>query len=346
MPRLSSHEPHSIQVYHLNQIGDMLFSLPLLANLRVTYPHAHILSVLRPGLEHIWSMSKLTDEYLVRDCSTLLERARLVKALRKRHPDLAIVLPQSWEPALFAFLSGARRRVGFGRTSLESLLTDVVPKHTPPSVENNLRLLEPLGVPMARKDYVGLIKPSLSEMKRVAMRLSRAGVEAGKRLVILAPGASRKVAIKEWPAEKWAEVANALAARKDTSVAIIGVEPADNITRLVKWPVLDLTRRTTLPELAAMLSMTDLFIGIDSGPMHMAAALGVQVIAIYGPSDPTLTPPMGIGHTIVRTGIECSPCFRKSCPIGRVCLTQLPAVRVIDAAAEALGPAAATYRPG
>ena len=135
----------SIQVFHLNHIGDMVFSLPLLASLRRAFPKARIVSVLRPPVLGIWQLSGQAHEFLVREKKgSLATRMELVRALRKRDPDLTIVLSQAQAHHHGVALALAVR-VGFKKTKMGWLLTHRVKKSGPPSTENNLRLLEALG---------------------------------------------------------------------------------------------------------------------------------------------------------------------------------------------------------
>ena len=99
-------------------------------------------------------------------------------------------------------------------------------------------------------------------------------------------------------------------------------------------------------EWAALLDRADLFIGVDSGALHVAAALGTQVVGLYGPSDPNITGPQGLGHLVVRHPVDCSPCFRRTCSIGRVCMINIEADAVIEAAERALADADALDPPG
>jgi lipopolysaccharide heptosyltransferase II len=327
-----------IAVFHVNQIGDMIFSLPLLANLRHRYPRARIVSVLRPHLREIWDMAGLGDEFLIRDRTSRFRGfLPIVRALRKRSPDLCVVQSQTLEPALLARLSGAPERVGFRIAWWDRfLLTRVVPKDTPPSVANNLRLGEAAGAPSVRKDYVGLLRPPAGERIRMMRRLAEHRVSAHTRLIVLAPGASAGRALKLWTDEGFAAVADHFAAQPGTAVAFAGGESLSGIVSRVSHPVLDFSGATTLPELAALLDRADLLISVDSGPLHMAAAMATPVVGIYGPTDPALTGPMGIGHRVVRFGVPCSPCHLKECSIGRICMQDLPPSAVIQAAEEIL----------
>lgn len=321
-------------MYHLNQIGDFLFSLPLLASLRQAFPQAKIVSVLRPALVDLWKMSGLGHEYIVRPTGlNLQDRARLVRALRKRHPDLAVVLSQSCEPAVLAWLSGARTRAGFQPHPFALLLNHSVKKDTPPSISNNLLLLRQLGITPRKTDYTGLIHPLRGEVHRMHGRLEEAGVRTDDDLVILGPGASARRAVKEWDYARFARVADHFNQKPGVKVAVVGTVPADELIHQASSPILDFTCSTTLTELTALIDRATLFVGIDSGTLHLAGALAVPLVGIYGPTDHTLTGPPGPWSRIVRTGIGCSPCRENHCRIQtRECMENLPESLVIEAA--------------
>jgi len=330
-----------IAVFHLNQMGDLIFSLPLLANLRQGFPRARIVSVLRPHLRDLWAMSGLGDEFLVRDRQARLANLLpLARALRKRSPALCVLQTQSLEPAVLARMSGAPARVGFRIAWWDRLfLTHVVPKDTPPSVANNLRLGEAAGAPAIRRDYVGLLRPPAGERIRMMRRLAQHRVTARTRLIVLAPGASAGRALKLWTDDGFAQVADHFASQPETAVAFVGQSALSGRLQRMSRHILDFTGRTTVPELAALLDRADVVVSVDSGPLHMAAAMATPVVGIYGPTDPALTGPMGLGHRVVRLGVPCSPCHLNECPIGRVCMEHLPASLVIQAAEEALAEA-------
>lgn len=321
-------------MYHLNQIGDFLFSLPLLASLRQAFPQAKIVSILRPALVDLWKMSGLGHEYIVRPPGqSLQDRARLVCALRKRRPDLAVVIAQSYEPPILAWLSGARTRIGFQPNPFALFLTHRVKKDTPPSISNNLLLLQQLGITPNKTDYTGLIHPLRGEVHRMHGRLEEAGVRDNDDLVLLAPGASAKRAVKEWDYTRFARVADYFNEKPGVKVAVVGTLPADELIQQASSHILDFTCSTSLTELTALIERATLFIGIDSGTLHLAGALAVPLVGIYGPTDHTITGPPGPWCRIVRTGIECSPCRENYCRIQtRECMQNLPESLVIEAA--------------
>lgn len=334
---IDAQDVRRIQVFHLNHLGDMIFSLPLLASLRRQFPRARIVSIVRPPVLDLWQMAGLADDYLVRDKrGGWRRRLALLRAVRKREPQLTFVLSQALESCMLAWLSGAPRRVGFTHTKLGWLLTDRVPKDGPPSTANNLRLLSGLGVDPARKDYVGLLRPPLGEVRRMDARLTGMGAPSHRRLIVLGPGASAKRSVKEWTDEGFAAVADHFSAQPDTSVAIVGTVPADPILQLTRGSVLDFTCKTTMRELVALLDRADLFIGVDSGALHIAGATGTPIVGLYGPSSELITGPQGRTSVALTHPVPCHPCFKPTCSIGRPCLVLLRPREVIEAAEDVL----------
>jgi lipopolysaccharide heptosyltransferase II len=155
--------------------------------------------------------------------------------------------------------------------------------------------------------------------------------------VVLHPGA--RWASKIWPAASWAQLADRLSREKNLTVVITG-SPGDRalaaqIEAQMQEKAWNLAGRTSLKELAGIMQKARLAITADTGPMHLAAALGTQVVALFGPTAPGRTGPFGAGHRVVRLGVECSPCFQRYCPQPR-CLTALSPDAVLAAVEKSL----------
>ncbi len=339
---LDPREVRSIQVFHLNQIGDFLFSLPLLASLRQAFPHARITSVLRPHLVDLWRVAGQSDEAILRPAKMgWVRRLLLGRELRHNNPDISFLLAQSYEPALLSWLSGSRFRMGYTSTALGRLLTHQLPWVGIPTTENALRLLESgLGITPAKRDYVGLLKAPADAVRTMDNLLMQHGVTETGRLIVLGPQASSARRSKEWTDEGFALVADHFTSQPGTFAAVVGSEQMSGITSRIERPLIDLAGKTTIPELAALLERSALYIGIDSGVMHLAAASGKPVVGLFGPTDPTVTGPQGTGHRIVGRSASCSPCFEEDCSIGRICMMEITPGQVIEAAEQALAESA------
>lgn len=318
-----------IACFHLNQIGDLVFSLPALKCIRDAFPDAHVTSVVRPSAVELLEDAGLVDEVLVRSGGFRGRKIRLARRLAVRRFDLAVVFSQSAECAILAYLSRAPRRVGFVNTSLGILLTRRAPFTHPPSVENNLRLVEACEIAVTTRDYVHLLRPSAECVGRADRKLVQAGIADDDRIVALSPGTSGRRRVKEWTDDGFAMVARHLVG-KGLRVVVIGTVAAEGITRGCP-EVIDLSGRTSLGEAAAILARSEALVSVDSGILHLAAAVGTKVVGLYGPSDPRVTGPRGDGHVVLTANADCSPCKLEGCRFERKCMTNLHPDSVIDA---------------
>ena len=318
-----------IACYHLNQVGDLAFSLPALRCIRHSFPDSMITSVARPNAVELLGCTGLVDEVLVRRDGFDRAKLGLARSLRKRRFDLAIVFSQSAECAVLARLSGAPKRIGFADTSLGGLLTRRVDFFHPPSTENNLRLISEAGCHITCRDYSGLLKPTADLIQRGNRVLAENGIEIGEQLVALSPGTSGRRNVKVWTDEGFSEVGRHLTER-GYRVVVLGTEPARGI--VAGCPkIVDLGGKTNLGEALAILARSRALIAVDSGILHLAAAAGTKVIGLYGPSNPRITGPQGQGHIVLTSGEDCSPCMRTECKFERKCMTNIDVRRVIDA---------------
>jgi lipopolysaccharide heptosyltransferase II len=237
--------------------------------------------------------------------------------LRATQYDIAIDLQGLLKSGVWMGLAPARRKVGFNGTREGShlFLTERVPigcrdMH---AVERYLSLVEAIGAIPSRVDF-GL---SVSEVARSRLRgmLRKEGWGPGTPYAVLVPGARWET--KRWGAASFARMADRLQGTLGLHVAITGV-PADRplaagILARMREPVLDLTGRTDLPALMALLAEAKVVVSTDSGPMHLAAALGRPAVCLFGPTAPWRTGPYGKGHRVIRAAVSCSPCFRRRC---------------------------------
>ncbi len=290
--------PASVAVFHLNQVGDLLFSLPALAALRAGYPEARITSVVRETVAPLLDGSPLVDSVLThggaRDFFDTAER------LRDAGVDLAVCLSESPRSRLLASLGRSSRRVGLDGGPLASLLTTRVEKVGLPSTSNNLRVVRALGCPVPTESYVGLLEVLPEDGEAARRILAEAGVDVGgSRLVVLAPEVSKGRESKSWPAERFATVSRRLAGTPGWTPVLVGSTPSVCFEEAPPGCV-DLGGRTGLRDLVGLLSLAGLFVGNDSGVLHLAASLGLPCVALFGPTDPAETGPHGGPHDILR----------------------------------------------
>lgn len=305
-------DPQRIVCIHLNQIGDLLFSLPALYNLRKRFPNVHISSIVRPGCAELLARTGLVDDVIPRPKRGNVSDAKLAFGLRKDMCDLLVLFSTSPAAWGMAQLSGARVKAGFIDFMNGFLLDIVSPWSSPPSTVNNLRLIELVGCDIIKRDYVGLLKTTEADRKESQRILCDSGIVENQKYVVLSAGTSEGRETKCWTFQGFAGIADRLMDGFGLKSVIVGVGGGQSISSLTQNAV-DLTGKTSLPVLAAVLEQSSVFIGIDSGVMHLAAAMGVPVVGLFGPTDPTLTGPQGDRHAIVRVALECSPCLKSDC---------------------------------
>ena len=286
-------QPSRAVVFHLTTLGDLLFSLPLLVGLKQGWPGTRLVGAARAYLLPLLRLTGLVDDVLARP-TRFPAKWRLLAALRHERFDLAICLAMSVETMLLARLSGAPRRIGFARSELGSLLTDAVPFDPPPSLANNLGMLDHLGLPRVVEDYVGLIPKDDSATRRAQQLLHAASVD-GPYLVV-APGAGPRRLHKAWPPANFGRLADALAREQGFRVAVVGGNSEHEMAAAVQLAcpsAVSLVGRTDLLALAEVLRSASLVLANDSGPLHLAAAVEAPTLGIFGPTDSSKTGPCG-----------------------------------------------------
>ena len=268
----------------------------------------------------------------------LRERQAVARALQLRRHDQAILLPNSLKSALVPWLAGIPLRTGYTGEQRYGLLNDRRTLRTPqtPRLVDRFAALAvadgedipgPLPDPQLRIDVAN------QGAARGSLGLS---VSIHERVVALCPGAEYGPA-KRWPVAHYAEVANTLLAQgrqvwifgsrndADIGAGIVALAPG----------AIDLCGRTSLVDAIDLLAATELVITNDSGLMHIAAAVGCRVVALFGSSTPLYTPPLSPRATTISLKLECSPCFERVCPLGHTnCLNQLAPRQILDAIAD------------
>ena len=321
-----------------NWVGDAILALPALRAVRSKFPDAHISVLARPYVADIYRGQGVADELIAYD--PIAEhrrwsgRKKLIADLRSKHFDVALLLQNAFDAAWLAWRAEIPERIGYARDARSLLLTKAVavpkPGEIPPHEKfYYLELVRRAGwldaLPQA--DHITL-QVSDSARHHAAQTLLDAGSRPHARRIAIGAGASYGSA-KCWPPERFAEWANRFLAQNDADVILFGTAaeaPVSNaiIANMRRKPI-DLTGKTTIADLPALLSQCHLFLGNDSGAMHVAAAVGLPVVAIFGPTDPFGTAPVTPRCAIVQQRPYCSPCFLRRCPTDHRCMKQVTA---------------------
>jgi heptosyltransferase-2 len=335
----------NVVVLQTSFLGDSLLTLPLLRRLKESLPGARVSVVTLPKNADVFRSSAWADEVILDDKrgrhGGVLGPWRIAAELKARAFDLAVIPHRSFRSAFVARLAGIPRRVGFAASAGSFLLTDAVPfAWLTHDLERNLALARPLGgnaaAALGEERYVVPRPPSPA----LAARLSEAGIGPNDRLAGVHPGAAW--ATKRWLPERFAELCRRLKADGVTPVLLGGPGDAALGAEIARASgAVDLVGKTDLEELKSLMGRLALFVTNDSGPMHLAAAAGVPVVAIFGPTTRELGFfPYGPGHRVVETPLACRPCGlhgAKECPEGHfLCMRLLSVDRVHQACVEAL----------
>jgi len=349
-PPIGQQEIERILILAPNWVGDALMSIPALACVRANFPRARLFVLAVPTVERIYRGHELVDEILVYERGGRHDGAegkgRLIRELRRFGFGMAILFPNSFESALLACLARIPVRIGYRTDGRGGLLTHGLPRDR--GTRRRHQVAYYLGIPHSqgwrggdRRISIFIPEEEKSEVEQV---LLQRGWDPGRSLIAIAPGASYGPA-KKWPADRYAQVAAGLICDLRAQVVVIGSardqrEGQEVVFRLGEgagkdaW---DLTGKTTLGQLAALLSRCQLLLTNDSGAMHLAAATRTPILALFGPTDPARTSPYGVRHRILRRQVECSPCSYRSCPRDHLCMMAIEVGEVLDATADMMG---------
>jgi heptosyltransferase-2 len=335
-----------ILVRATNWVGDAIMALPALRTVRHRFPDAEIAIVARPYVADIYRDQAICNQFIAYDPKGLHAgisgRERLASELRARKFDAALLLQNAFDAAWLAWRANIPERIGYARDGRSFLLTKAVPlpKHGEIPAHERFYYLELLRRAswvdsLQDETFIDLSVPG--DRRRTADEfLCKSGVRRGVLRIAIGAGASYGSA-KCWPPLRFAEVANRLQAEADADVILFGTSAeagvATAISAGMRRPPVDLMGKTAIADLPALLSQCHLFIGNDSGAMHVAAAIGLPVVAVFGPTDPEGTAPVTPRCNIVQQKPYCSPCFLRRCPTDHRCMTAITA-DMVEAAAK------------
>ncbi len=321
-----------------NWLGDAVMSLPAIHSLRANYRTSEISLLAKRSVADLYTRESAVDKVIVYEG----KRWQTARVLRARRFHVGILFPNSFDSALLLRLAGIPQIVGYDTDMRRLLLSHPVP--TPRwkgSVHERFYYLELLQQARLVDAYHGGDVPIRLECAAQAAGDGRqAFAERGITLpaIGVSPGAAYGSA-KCWLPERFAESAAKVASERDGAVVIFGapndVDECGAVEKfLQRYPVkvVNLAGQTTLRQFIDLAAACSVFLTNDSGSMHVASALGVPTVAIFGATNPQTTGPAGPNKTVVRVKVECSPCFKRTCPIDHPCMTGVTADRVAEAA--------------
>ena len=336
-------QPKRILIIRTDRIGDVVLSTPAIKALRGAYPDSYIAFMVRPYAKDIVEGNPHLDEVITYDkygihksfLATLLFGLRL----RKKKFDTAIILHPTNRVHIIAFVAGISNRIGFNK-KLAFLLTYAIrdekslgQKH---ELEYTLDVLKSIGVEAHDRNLYVHVKKEREDS--IALKLSKNSVNSSDLLVAVHAGAS--CPSKRWPAERFASLIDRIKSNYDIRIILIsGPEEITRIAKLkkkIKNDIIDLSGQTSVGEIAALLKRCKLFISNDSGPVHIATAVGTPNIVIFGRKQPGLSPkrwgPRGKSDITLHKDVGCDVCLAHNCKNGFKCLEAITVDEVYNSA--------------
>jgi heptosyltransferase-2 len=317
-----------------NWVGDAIMALPALQAVRRRFADAHIAVLALPYVAQTYEGQGIADELITYDRkgahAGIRGREKLAAALREKRFDTALLLQNAFDAAWVAWRAGIPQRIGYNRDGRGILLSKPVRVPQPGEIPVHekfyyLELLRRVGWLDTLPDVPEIaLHVSADEAAKAEEKLHSLGARVGATRIAVGAGASYGSA-KCWPPQRFARALNQLQSERDADIVLFGTPTETEVSGAIQAelarPALNLTGKTQIAELPALLSRCSAFLGNDSGAMHVAAAVGLPVVAVFGPTDPFGTAPVTPRCTIVQEKPYCSPCFLRRCPTDHRCMT-------------------------
>ncbi len=314
----------NVLIVKLSAIGDVIHALPVSRAIKQTFPESRITWIVERPASDLLTENPDIDELII------FEKAKfktvrgflhnlpvLHSELRSKDFDIVLDLQGLAKSAIVAWISGARKRLGYcNMRELSGLISPPVCGlhqygHV---VERYLDVARALGCQIKHPEWV--INPSVEDKATVNRIFQAEGLSLQDKYIVIAPGTNWQS--KCWPTRSYAELVLLVQKNLRLPIVVVGAAKDKELVNKIRAEsgvqVHDLTGQTTLKQLAFTLQKAMLFVGGDTGPMHLAVAMGCPVIALFGPTDHVRNGPYGNENILLRAGVECAPCFKKSCP--------------------------------
>lgn len=353
MQEISPAKIKKLLIRGTNWVGDAVMSVPAMREIRRLFRDSHITLLVRSWVKDVYSAVDFVDDVRLYDKGGAHKGwtglNQLATELKREKFDAAILLQNAFEAAFLCWRARIPIRIGYARDGRGILLTHAC------RINPEIRKLHQAYYYLGILSEAGLLEPSVwqrpeyplsvnigvrdEDRRSVREMLSGAGISDSETIVGVNPGAFYGGA-KRWLTERYAAVADAIVEKHRARIVIFGApeerQIADEILQKMKHPSTILAGQTTLGQLMALLLECDLLITNDSGPMHLAAALNVPQLALFGSTSAVATGPLSPVAEVIRVPVECSPCFLRECPIDFRCMTAITVDLVVGAAEKKL----------
>ncbi len=343
-------DPSHVLVVAPNWLGDAVMALPAISDLRARYPQARLTVVARRSVAGVFELTPAVDVVVPLDLTKRWWRLGVfgdaAGRLRALDADLAVLLPNSFASAALAWLARIPVRTGYAWDGRSPLLTCPVPvpresMHQSAYYRRLVQAFLQVGVATVARPTESLLEVPARARAAARSLLGQAGWDGFADVVVIAPGAGKGTA-KRWTPDHAADLAARLAGEGRATCVLVGSVDDRALTASVcevaGAGVIDMAGRTSLQELAGVFSLARVVVANDSGAMHLAAALGTPVVALFGPTDERRYTPLVYAPTlqggqlqVLTEDVDCRPCMLSTCPIDHRCMTRLMPERVFNA---------------
>ncbi len=318
-----------ILVRGVNWVGDTILTYPTVQKLKSLFPHSHLAILVPSHLIDLWKTFPYADEIIPfqkkRGFGSIWEDLNLSQSLKERNFDLAIIFPRSFRSAFQAYLARIPIRIGYQDEGRSLFLTHGIRRTEEIRRSHRVHYFQKLTDSLGQAEGSSSPRIFLREEDRkwAEQKLRDLGIQDGRPLIGMNPGATYGLA-KCWYPERFGELGKRLFEKWKATVLLFGKEEerpiAKEILQHLKEGGIDLTGKTHLLQLAALLERCQLIVTNDTGTMHVATAVGAPVVALFGSTDPSTTGPWGDGHVVIRKDVPCSPCLKRICPTDHRCM--------------------------
>jgi len=314
-----------ILVVTVNWLGDAVLTTPVFKALKDEFPSSYI-GVMTPSrVKDVFEDNPSIDEVIIFDekitHKTLRDKLSFISQLKAKKFDTALLIHRSATRTLICLLAGIKTRIGYRRLKTACVLTKRIkpPSHLRHRQDQYLYLLEKIGIPINDRN------PSVfldDRERKHSLDTVKPYLEASRYLIAINPSANWR--LKRWPPQYFSQLADMLKGKLSCTIFLIGADKdrsvAESVQREMKQEAVNLCGKTSLKELKGILERMDLLLSADSGPTHLASALGIPSVVLFGPTSHEVTGPRGGKVKIVRKDIDCTtPCYQLDCP-DNVCM--------------------------
>jgi heptosyltransferase II len=335
-----------ILVRGVNWVGDTVLTYPVVQQLKTLFPQSYLAILVSSLLVDLWKTFPFVDEVIPfqkkMGIGSFGEDLNISQSLKGKNFDLSVILPRSFRSAFQIYLARIPIRIGYQDEGRSFFLTHGIHRSKEILRSHRVHYFQKLTEPFGKVESLPAPRIFLREEDRrwAEQMLKDLNLLNGRPLIGMNPGATYGLA-KCWYPGRFGELGKKLCRKWKAALILFGKEEEGSVAKEILQNMenrgIDLTGKTSLLQLAALLERCHLLVTNDTGTMHVATAVGTPVVALFGSTDPSVTGPWGDGHVVVRKDVSCSPCLKRICPTDHRCMELITVDEVEEAVTKKLG---------